>query len=160
MRDRRGFVYLLKSTTDAWKIGRTRYPNDRRKTFGVKLPYPVEYDHLIPTNDAVRLERNLHNRFCEKRRDGEWFVLDEEDIRWIKQLNEHMTFNALCQLTHEDNHRKYRENLLNDPDCDWYVTWRGCEWDVKTKHLSHLYKWIDSQYPIDCLTEWSHERAD
>ncbi len=34
-----GYVYLLQSPTGYWKIGRTSDPNDRMKTFSVKLPF-------------------------------------------------------------------------------------------------------------------------
>jgi hypothetical protein len=82
----KGYVYLLQSPTEAYKIGRTKAPQDRIKTFGVKMPFEVEYIALIKTDDMVKLEVNLHNKFTDKRIDGEWFELSLEDVEYIKSL--------------------------------------------------------------------------
>jgi hypothetical protein len=81
-----GYVYLIKSASGYWKIGRTVNPDDRIKTFSVKLPFEVEYEHLIPCGDHVKAEAELHKRFASKRSNGEWFCLDETDIAWIKAI--------------------------------------------------------------------------
>lgn len=81
---RGGFVYLLQSPTGHFKIGRTKDPENRRATFGVKLPFPVEFIHLIACDDMHEMERGLHRRFAHRRLDGEWFALTTEDIDWIK----------------------------------------------------------------------------
>lgn len=81
-----GFVYLLQSPTSAYKIGRTNSPEDRMRTFGIQLPFEVEYIALIPTSDMVALERALHSRFASQRINGEWFALTPEDIEYIKGL--------------------------------------------------------------------------
>lgn len=81
-----GYVYLLQSPSKAYKIGRTRTPENRLKTFGVQLPFEVEYICLIATSDMYRLERQLHQRFATKRINGEWFALTPEDIEFIKGL--------------------------------------------------------------------------
>lgn len=83
----KGYVYLLKSVTGFWKIGRTVNPKDRLKTFGVKLPFEVEYEHLIPCRDHIELERSLHKQFADKRVNGEWFDLSPEDIAVIKSIH-------------------------------------------------------------------------
>ncbi len=81
-----GYVYLLQSSTGYWKIGRTHSPNNRLRTFNVKLPFEVEYKHLIQTDDMYALENQLHERFKDKRINGEWFTLDSEDVREICAL--------------------------------------------------------------------------
>ena len=83
-----GYVYLLQSSTGYWKIGRTHSPNNRLKTFNVKLPFEVEYKHLIQTDDMYALETKLHERFKEKRINGEWFALNDGDVREICALRE------------------------------------------------------------------------
>jgi len=85
-KSRHGFVYLLRSDTGYWKIGRTVNPASREKTFGVKLPFVVRFEHLIETNDMIALELRLHNHFSKKRVDGEWFDLSSEDTAYIKSL--------------------------------------------------------------------------
>lgn len=81
-----GYVYLIQSPTGAYKIGRTKNPKDRMKTFGVQLPFEVEFVHLIETPDMYTLESDLHKRFEERRVNGEWFALEPADIEFIKGL--------------------------------------------------------------------------
>jgi hypothetical protein len=80
-----GFVYLIQGS-NAYKIGRAKDPNNRIKTFNVRLPFEVEYLHLIETPDMYTLESQLHQRFASKRVNGEWFRLDMQDIDYIKSL--------------------------------------------------------------------------
>jgi len=81
-----GFVYLIRSESGHYKIGRTVNPEDRIQTFSVKLPFRVEYEHLIKCEDQVALERALHTRFSDKRVEGEWFDLSPEDVAYIKSI--------------------------------------------------------------------------
>lgn len=83
---REGYVYLLQSPTTAFKIGYTKNPADRMRTFGIQLPFEVEYLCLIKTDDMISLESDLHNLYSEKRINGEWFALDPEDVEYIKGL--------------------------------------------------------------------------
>jgi hypothetical protein len=83
---RAGFVYLLKSETGHYKIGRTIDPKSRSKTFGIQLPFAVEFLAVIPADDMISLESELHRRFDEKRLSGEWFNLSDDDIEYIKGL--------------------------------------------------------------------------
>lgn len=82
-----GFVYLLRSASGYYKIGRSKNPYDRLTTFEVKLPFEVEYEHLIETTDMYQLEKELHRHFADKRVNGEWFELTPEDVAYIKSLN-------------------------------------------------------------------------
>lgn len=81
-----GFVYLVQSPTGAYKIGRTVDPDNRMRTFLIKLPFEVEYVCVIPTSDMRGLESELHAKFASKRLRGEWFALAAEDIEYIKGL--------------------------------------------------------------------------
>lgn len=81
-----GYVYLVQSPTGAYKIGRTKNPDDRMRTFSVKLPFEVEYVALIPCDDMKWLEAELHNRYADKHVNGEWFNLDAADVETIRSL--------------------------------------------------------------------------
>lgn len=83
---RGGYVYLLKSPTGAYKVGRTKNPDNRLATFGVKLPFEVEYICVIETDDMYALERELHDRFEELRINGEWFALTITEIAYMELL--------------------------------------------------------------------------
>lgn len=85
--DLRGYVYLLKTSVGSWKIGRTRNPEDRLRTFSVKLPFDVEYAHLIECADMYTAESELHIKFADQRIGGsEFFALADEDVAYIKSI--------------------------------------------------------------------------
>lgn len=81
-----GFVYLIRSETGYYKIGRTVNPENRIRTFSVRLPFRIEYEHLIKCADQIALEKELHTKFADKRIDGEWFELTPDDVAYIKSL--------------------------------------------------------------------------
>ena len=83
-----GYVYVLQSPTGAYKIGHSKNPHSRLKTFQVKLPFEVEYVCLVYSGDMQGLELELHERFDERRINGEWFALSEDDIAYIQSLSE------------------------------------------------------------------------
>jgi len=94
-RDLRGYVYLLKSSSGHYKIGRTANPNDRLHTFEVKLPFEVEYAHVIPCYNMYKLETDLQKLFSLKRINGEWYKLDRADVKWIKGLPSQFQFDLI-----------------------------------------------------------------
>ncbi len=81
-----GYVYLLKSDTGHYKIGRTIDPSSRSKTFGIQLPFDVTFICTIKTDNMYGLESELHQKFSKKRINGEWFNLSTEDIDYMKSL--------------------------------------------------------------------------
>lgn len=81
-----GYVYIVRSVTGHCKIGCAKDPNDRLRTFGVKLPFEIELDLLIPTDDHRALEKKLHQLFDYERVGGEWFKLSESDIEMIYRV--------------------------------------------------------------------------
>jgi hypothetical protein len=80
-----GYVYILRSETGHYKIGRTTNPEDRLTTFSVKLPFRVNYELVISSDHHRQFEIELHKRFADKRIDGEWFALTTEDIEALRQ---------------------------------------------------------------------------
>lgn len=83
---RAGYVYLLRAHSGLYKIGFTKNPDHRIETFSVKLPFEVEFEALINTDNMHQLERGLHVMFDDKRVNGEWFNLSPEDVAYIKSL--------------------------------------------------------------------------
>lgn len=84
---RSGYVYLVKEINGPhYKIGRSKNPKNRTETFGVKLPYRVDYECIIKADDMYELEATLHKQFEDKQVDGEWFALEPEDVAYIKSL--------------------------------------------------------------------------
>lgn len=80
-----GKVYLLKG--DRWyKIGKSRDFDNRAKLFHLTLPFPVEVIHTIETGDCTALESYFHKLFADKRTNGEWFLLSDENVATIKNF--------------------------------------------------------------------------
>ena len=78
-----GHIYLIKADNGLVKIGKTTDLEMRLDHFTAKLPYEVKLLHSIHTNDHTKLERNLHELFEHKRKRGEWFDLNEKEIRYV-----------------------------------------------------------------------------
>lgn len=80
------YVYIFRAN-GLCKIGRSNNPQWRKTQLQVALPYPIEVVLTIQTRQHG-LEHALHSRFITKRKRGEWYDLDEEDIQWIKGFGE------------------------------------------------------------------------
>lgn len=83
-------VYILKyvGSKDIYKIGKTNNIRKRIKALSTASPYPIEVEHLIATEspqDSSLLEIELHDVFCHRRMNGEWFNLTEEDLDFVKK---------------------------------------------------------------------------
>lgn len=88
-----GFVYVFGSVTDGfYKIGCSDVPVLRMKDFQrSKLPFPVEMIHSIPVDNKVQAEAELHRLYREKRTNGEWFRLNQDDIKKIKSIKKYVS---------------------------------------------------------------------
>lgn len=85
---RQGYVYVVQSPTGYYKIGRTRNPRNRLRTFEVKLPFEVEYSLVLLENNAISAEKMWHEFFEDCRVGGEWFALESYQLRMMCELYE------------------------------------------------------------------------
>ena len=85
-----GYVYIIQDVdfSNRYKIGRTNHPRTRLNKFGVELPFKTEVVHILRTDDAVATERDLHKKFSKSHARGEWFDLDDAQLRAIRQLGQ------------------------------------------------------------------------
>jgi hypothetical protein len=79
-----GYVYLVRSGK-FHKIGRSNDHGRRTYEIGLQLPEKLEVVHNIETDDAVGIERYWHERFRDRRSNGEWFALTKADVRAFKR---------------------------------------------------------------------------
>ena len=79
-----GYVYLMKSGC-FYKIGSSKNVERRNYEIGIKLPENLNIIHKIKTDDPSGIENYWHNRFKEKRKQGEWFDLSNEDLSAFKR---------------------------------------------------------------------------
>ncbi len=79
-----GTVYLYKSQS-YYKIGRTNDSKRRDREIKLQLPFQAELIHTMSTDDPVGIEKYWHQRFADKRLNGEWFQLSKADITAFKR---------------------------------------------------------------------------
>ncbi len=79
-----GYVYLMKSGS-YYKLGRSTNVERRNYEIGIKLPEKFEIVHKIRTDDPSGIETYWHDRFKDKRKQGEWFDLSSNDINAFKR---------------------------------------------------------------------------
>jgi len=84
-----GFVYLIQhGKRREYKIGKTYNPIRREGEIRLQLPEVLSPIHYIETDDPAGIENYWHNRFSNKRKEGEWFELSASDVsafkRWKK----------------------------------------------------------------------------
>lgn len=81
---RDGLVYIIEAANGLFKIGITVGTIEHRLQ-GLQSQSPIDLSLVmtIETNNALRLEQALHQRFQEKRHHGEWFSLDKNDVEAI-----------------------------------------------------------------------------
>ena len=83
----KGYIYLLAGLPGTYKIGRTANLESRLGNFAVKLPFKVKVVCIIPTEDTVTLEKELHQKYQACRLEGEWFQLNDEEVRQIIEIS-------------------------------------------------------------------------
>jgi hypothetical protein len=81
-----GYVYLIKhGSRKEYKIGRTNNPMRREGEIRTELPEMLSPIHQIETDDPAGIERYWHVRFSDRRKNGEWFALNADDVKAFKR---------------------------------------------------------------------------
>lgn len=83
---KQGHVYLAYSDTGHHKIGISKEPEGRIKVFDTQMPVSVSIVHSFPADNARKAEEKLHTRFSDKHHNGEWFLLDDSDVNYIRSI--------------------------------------------------------------------------
>lgn len=79
-----GFVYLIRSGRH-FKIGKTNAVGRRERELSIQLPEPTKRVHMIRTDDPTGIEKYWHDRFADRRKNGEWFELTPADLKAFKR---------------------------------------------------------------------------
>lgn len=84
----KGYVYLIKSRNQLYKIGSSINIPNRMISLRYMSPVELILAHSIESEDMYGLERALHYKFRSRRDHGEWYDLTEEQVKWIKSLHD------------------------------------------------------------------------
>lgn len=82
--NRDGYVYLVKLDKH-YKIGIAQDPKSRLKEFTL-LPYELEYITTAYVNNYAQVEKDLHEKYKSYRVRGEWFELNNQQVKEIVDL--------------------------------------------------------------------------
>jgi len=85
IQNKSGWIYIIRAG-EHYKIGRAQKPIDRYSQIATLPPWPTEVVHTFEVEDYCLIEKDLHDLFANKRTNGEWFTLTEEDVTWLKTL--------------------------------------------------------------------------
>ena len=83
---RSGYIYLFR-VDKYYKIGLSGQPGRRYSSIATSVPFPVERVHQFRCWYVSDVEAALHQRFKDKRLNGEWFELSKEDVRGFESLD-------------------------------------------------------------------------
>lgn len=84
-----GVVYLVRSGR-YHKIGRSNDVGRRSYEIGLQLPEKHAIVHSFETDDPAGIERYWHERFKDRRQNGEWFLLSKADVAAFKRRRRFM----------------------------------------------------------------------
>lgn len=76
-----GYVYLVKLDKH-YKIGIAQCPEQRLREFTL-LPYKLEDIKIAKVKDNQQVEKDLHEKYKDKRVRGEWFKLNDIEVKEI-----------------------------------------------------------------------------
>lgn len=85
IKNRQWYIYIIKSW-DYYKIWKTIDVKKRIKKYITENPNEIELIHSFESADYDRQELELHYKFKSKNHNREWFMLDANDILFLKSL--------------------------------------------------------------------------
>lgn len=85
-----GWVYLI-AGDGAHKIGLATDPEARLSNLQTASHKQLAMVHKIKTNNMRALEASLHQKYADKRLNGEWFALDPADVAEICLMRDEIT---------------------------------------------------------------------
>lgn len=91
------YVYVLRMRdTNYYKIGMTnRAVEERLLACQTGNPFKLEITHVFPTDEPIKLEKSLHERFKDQQLEGEWFSLFSEDLLDLARVGVETSFDAI-----------------------------------------------------------------
>jgi hypothetical protein len=122
-----------------YKIGITRNSvDDRYYGLGLKMPGKFETLFAYKIKDCSKAEQSIHSILNNNCVNGEWFKLNDEDIKFIKNICERMngvlvTDEIENEIKNETAHKPF---IIKNYDSDDDPIWSKIKSLKKEKHMS------------------------
>lgn len=89
IKEKEGFVYILRSENNCYKIGKAKDLQSRVTSWKHEFPIKIDLIHSFACHDRTLVENNLHNKYSKKRLQREWYKLNDEDISWLLSVKDY-----------------------------------------------------------------------
>lgn len=86
-----GEVYVI-HCEGFYKIGRAVRAMGRMRLFACGCPFPLTMAVKTSVRHPLDVEYWLHRQFKDKRKRGEWFLLDDADLLWLRAFAKNEAF--------------------------------------------------------------------
>ncbi|HLR69441.1 MAG TPA: GIY-YIG nuclease family protein [Virgibacillus sp.] len=88
-----GFLYIIKdNASNRYKIGITTNYKDRLRSLNTIVPFGITIIEIFPSSKYKEIEKDVHERFNNRRRNGEWFEFNENDLKECIDYVKSMTY--------------------------------------------------------------------
>lgn len=144
-----GYIYLLKGD-QYYKIGVTLDMDNRLGQISPQLPFPIKIIFSAKVLDRYGIEKFLHSYFDEKRTNGEWFRLDNEDVQFIRKTvkelkhrkfpNSHIKEGMPSLVPIERETITVKLYLYPDRDADLLRDWARYPHQEKSKAVKEIWR--------------------
>jgi len=78
-------IYLIRDT-DRYKIGFSKEPKKRLKQLQTGSSEVMELVYEVECDNVSKVESSLHRYYDSKRKNGEWFALEYDDVKGFVEL--------------------------------------------------------------------------
>lgn len=85
-RDNPGYVYVIKTSTGLYRLGRSKNPDARIDPFIRIAPNKVKCEAKIKTSDMRELEARYRCHYASCHVRGKWFALSDQDIADLQEV--------------------------------------------------------------------------
>lgn len=90
-------VYLI-ICDECVKIGVSTQAKIRTRHLGTKIPFAVKKVLFFNVENMYKIEKELHEKYKEKRMNGEWFALSELDIGEITEYLKGISLSEMQEI--------------------------------------------------------------
>lgn len=105
-----GYVYLMHAVgTDLYKVGLSIHPERRAEKLDYESPHKIVMVHKILVDSMKKVENYFHLLFSDNHIKGEWFRLDEFEVKMFCSLDGHDEAELIIQVCIDHKYHEYRK---------------------------------------------------